>query len=127
MKEPPSSNFFYSLEDLAYDLYKYYGTHIDEFNGDIQPFKSIEKLLKHHLSISLAYPLDISRIEDLKKIKMNPSERIFVDRALSYMKRNNSEFFYLSSLLIETECNPKDLEAIFNLIDRIRRDPTITH
>ena len=35
MKQHPSSNFLFSLEDLAYDLYKYYGEHIDQFNGNI--------------------------------------------------------------------------------------------
>ncbi|MFX1308609.1 MAG: hypothetical protein ACFE8C_02850 [Promethearchaeota archaeon] len=118
MKEPPSSNFFYSLEDLAYDIFKYFGNQFDKFNGDIKPFKPIEKLLKHHLSTSLTYPLEIPQIENLDKIKLSPSERVFVNRARSYMKKNNSRTFYLSYLLLEKECSPKDLEIIFNLIER---------
>jgi len=118
MKEPPSSNFFYSLEDLAYDIYKYYGDHIDEFNGNIKPFKSIEKLLKHHLNISLTYPLKIRKREKLEKVRINPSEREFINKAQSFMKMNNRDTFHLASILDEQKCSPKDLDVIFNLIEK---------
>ncbi len=118
MKQHPSSNFLFSLEDLAYDLYKYYGEHIDQFNGNINPFKSIDKLLKHHLSTSLTYPLKLTKIEELEKVKISPNERALINKAISFMKINNTSSFYLSSLLLERECSPKDLELIFNLIDK---------
>lgn len=118
MKEHPSSNFLFSLEDLAYDLYKYYGGHIDQFNGNLKPFKSIDKLLKHHLSTSLTYPLKLTKIEELEKVKISPNERALINKAISFMKINNKSSFYLSSLLLEKECSPKDLELIINLIDK---------
>ena len=118
MKEHPSSNFLYSLEDLANDIYENYGELIDQFNGNIKPFKSIDKLLKHHLSTSLTYPLKLTKIEKLEKVKISPSERALINKAISFMKINNTTSFYLSSLLLEKECSPKDLELIFNLIDK---------
>ncbi|MFX0003908.1 MAG: hypothetical protein ACFFAA_07155, partial [Promethearchaeota archaeon] len=118
MKEPPSSNFLYSLEDLAYDLYKYYGQLMDTFTGDIKPFKSIEKLLKHHLNTSLTYPMKLAKIEQLEKIRINPTERALINKAISYMKIKNKDSFYMSSLITEKECSPKDLENILDLIDK---------
>ncbi|MFX0037982.1 MAG: hypothetical protein ACFFCY_05515 [Promethearchaeota archaeon] len=118
MKEAPSSNFLYSLEDLAYDLYKYYGPLVDTFTGDIKPFKSIEKLLKHHLSTSLTYPMKLAKIELLEKIRISPSERVLINKAISYMKTKNTDSFYMSSLLPEKECSPKDLESILDLIEK---------
>ncbi len=118
MKEHPSSNFLYSLEDLAYDLYKYYGETIDKFNGDIKPFKSIEKLLKHHLNTTLTYPLKLTKIDKLEKVRINPSERQMINKATSIMKTKNTSSFYLFSLLPDEECSPKDLELVLDLIDK---------
>jgi len=119
MKEPPTSNFFYSLEDLAYDIYKYYGDHIDEFNGDISPFKSIENILKQHLNTTITYPMKLKTIDDsIEKVRISPNERIFINKANSFMKTNNKDQFYLKTLLPEKECNPKDLETILKMIDK---------
>ncbi|MFW9820426.1 MAG: hypothetical protein ACFFE5_12515 [Candidatus Thorarchaeota archaeon] len=118
MKEHPSLNFLYALEDLAYDLYKFYGEMIDQFNGDIKPFKSIEKLLKHHLNTSITYPLKLTELANSDKLRINPTGRTLISKARSIMKKRNSNTFYLTSLLPEKECGPKDLEAILNLIDK---------
>jgi len=118
MKEHPSSNFLFSVEDLTYDLYKNYGQLIDKFTGDIKPFRSIEKLLKTHLNTSLTYPLELVKINELEKIRISPSEKALINKAISYMKKNNTSFFYFTSLLPENECEPKDLENILDLINK---------
>jgi len=119
MKKHPSSNFLYSLEDLAYDLYKSYGNLIDEFNGDISPFKPIEELLKQHINTTITYPMKLKIIDErIEKVKISPNERIFKNKANSFMKTNNTDHFYLKSLLPEKECNPKDLETILKMIDK---------
>jgi len=118
MKEHPSSVFLYSLEDLTYDLYKYYGKLVEEFSGDIKPFKSIEKLLKHHLNTTITYPIILTKIDKLEKVKLSQTERAFVNKAISFMKSNNSEHFFLNSLLPGKECSPKDIEIIINLIEK---------
>jgi len=118
MKEHPSSVFLYSLEDLTYELYKYYGKLIEEFTGDIKPFKSIEKLLKHHLNTTITYPIILTKIDKLDKVKISQTERLYVNKAISFMKSNNSEHFFLSSILPGKECSPKDIEIIINLIEK---------
>ncbi|MCK4479591.1 MAG: hypothetical protein KAV01_03595, partial [Candidatus Lokiarchaeota archaeon] len=118
MKEHPSSVFLYSLEDLTYDLYKYYGKLVEEFSGDLKPFKSIEKLLKHHLNTTITYPIILAKIDNLDKVKISQTERLYVNKAISFMKSNNSEHFFLSSLLPGKECSPKDIEIIINLIEK---------
>jgi hypothetical protein len=94
MRESPSRYFLYSVEELAYDIYKNYGNFIDEFNGDIAPFKGIEELLKRNL---------------------NP---FFVNKAVHLMKTENKDYFYLHSLLPERECSLRDVESFQNLIDK---------
>ncbi|MFX1390034.1 MAG: hypothetical protein ACFE9Z_08235 [Promethearchaeota archaeon] len=118
MKEPPSANFFYALEDLAYDIYKYYGKFVEDFTGDIKPFKSIEKLLRHHLNTTITYPMTLSRIEKLAKVRISPAEREYINKATAFMKRNSIDHFYLTSILHEKECNPKDLEIIYKLQEK---------
>ncbi|MFX1380410.1 MAG: hypothetical protein ACFFA4_15095, partial [Promethearchaeota archaeon] len=118
MKEPPSSNFLYSLEDLAYDIYKDFGNLVDNFVGDIKPFKSIEKLLKIHLNTSLTYPMTLAKIEKLDKIRISPNDRTLINRAINYMKVNKTSYFYMISLLPEKECTPKDIESILDMIER---------
>jgi hypothetical protein len=118
MKESPSSSFFYSIDDLAYDVYKFYGELIDAFNGDIKPFKSLEKLLKHHLNITITYPMRLADIKKLEETRLGASEQVFINKAIYYMKKNNTNHFYLTSLLPKKDCNPKDLEIIFGLQEK---------
>jgi hypothetical protein len=118
MKEPPSKHFFYALDELAYDVYKYYGDLIDEFNGDVKAFKSIEKLLKHHLNTSITYPMKLAKIDKIEKVRIFPSEREYINKATTIMKRNNTDHFYMKTLLKDRECNPKDLETIFKLQEK---------
>ncbi|MFW9783287.1 MAG: hypothetical protein ACFFFB_13475 [Candidatus Heimdallarchaeota archaeon] len=115
MGESPSRFFLYSVEELAYDIYKNYGDMIDNFNGDIKPFKGIEGLLRRHLSIAFIYPLKLAKIEKLAKIRINQHERELIDKAVHYMKSNDKDYFYISSILPEKECSPKDVEAVLSL------------
>jgi len=118
MKERPSRFFLYSIEELAYDIYKNYGNLIDTFNGDVKPFQSIEPLLKQHLNVSFVYPLRIAQIEKLEKIRITQSERVYINKAVSLMKTKNMNHFYIKSLLPGKECSPKDVETILNLLEK---------
>ncbi|MFX1568555.1 MAG: hypothetical protein ACFFCV_09320 [Promethearchaeota archaeon] len=118
MKESPSPNFLYSLDKLAYEIYNNYGDLIENFNGNIKPFYSIEKLLRQYLNISLTYPLKLTKINIANGTKFNAAERMFISKAMSFMKKNKIDYFYLSSLLPEKACSPKDIENILNLIER---------
>jgi len=118
MKESPSRNFLFSLEDLAYDVYKNYGESIDSFNGDVNPFRGIEELLKQHLNISFISPIKIAKIEKLEKVRINQSERLLINKAVILMKTGNKDHFFIRDLIPPKECSPKDIENILNLIDK---------
>ncbi|MFX1530797.1 MAG: hypothetical protein ACFFBC_06765, partial [Promethearchaeota archaeon] len=118
MKETPSRFFLYSLEELAYDIYKNYGDMIDSFDGNVEPFQSIETLLKRHLEATFIYPLKIAPIDKLNKIRISQNERIYVNKAVSLMKTKNMNHFYVRSLLTEKECSPKDVETILDLMEK---------
>ncbi|MFW9895645.1 MAG: hypothetical protein ACFFD7_07565, partial [Candidatus Thorarchaeota archaeon] len=94
MQEAPSRNFLFSLEDLAYDVYKNYGDLIDSFNGDVLPFKGIENLLKQHLNIIFISPLKIAKVEKLSRLRINQNERILINNAVRLMKTENKNFFF---------------------------------
>ncbi|MFX1328320.1 MAG: hypothetical protein ACFE91_09260 [Promethearchaeota archaeon] len=118
MKESPSRNFLYSVEDLAFDIYRQYGKIVDAFNGDVKPFRGIEDLLKQHLNTSFVYPLEIAKIEQIEKIRVSQSERFFINKAVSLMKQNNKDFFFTRELFPENACSPKDIEVIQGLINK---------
>ncbi|MFX1575007.1 MAG: hypothetical protein ACFFB0_19895 [Promethearchaeota archaeon] len=118
MKESPSINFLYSLEDLAYDIYKEYGNFIDNFNGDIKPFKGMEGLLRKHLNISFIYPLKLATKTSSENVKIKQDERAYIDKAVSYMKQTKKKYFYIASIIPENTCSPKDIEHIMDLIEK---------
>jgi hypothetical protein len=118
MQESPSRNFLFSLEDLAYDVYKNYGDRIDSFNGDVNPFIGIKELLKIHLNISFISPLRIAKIEKLAKIRINQNQRIVINNAVNRMKTQNQDYFYIRDIISGKECNPKDIEYILDLMDK---------
>ena len=118
MKESPSRNFLYSIDDLAYDIYKEYGNLVDSFNGDVKPFKGIEELLRKHLNISFIYPLKLATKVGSENIKIKPDERAYINKAVSYMKQTHKKHFYIASLLPEKTCSPKDIEYIMDLIEK---------
>jgi len=118
MKESPSRNFLYSLEDLAYDIYQKYGKLVEDFKGDIKPFKGIEELLRKHLNISFIYPLKLAAKASSEVVKIHQDEREYINKALSFMRQTKNKHFYIGSLLPEKRCSPKDIEYIMDLIDK---------
>ena len=118
MKERPSRFFLYSIEELTYDIYKDFGTMIGSFNGDVKKFQSIETLLKKHLKVAFIYPLKITPIEKLDKMRITQNERVFINKAVSWMKANNQDHFLIKTLLSGKECSPKDVETILKLIEK---------
>jgi hypothetical protein len=118
MKESPSRNFLFSLEDLAYDIYKNYGGSIDSFNGDVNPFRGIERLLKQHLNITFISPLKIAKIERLEKVRISQNDRELINQAVKLMKTENQDHFFIRNLLPTNECSPKEIEVVLKLFDK---------
>ncbi|MFX0041907.1 MAG: hypothetical protein ACFE8L_03245 [Candidatus Hodarchaeota archaeon] len=115
MKENPSKNFLYSIESLAYDIYKNYGNLIDQFSGNLQPFRGIKDLVEKHLNTLFIYPLHIVMP---KKAELNQNEKEMIKKALDFMKQHKFNYFHSIYLLPENVCTPKDYEAIRSLIKK---------
>ncbi|MHA2429908.1 MAG: hypothetical protein ACXACC_02630 [Promethearchaeota archaeon] len=122
MNELPSQKFFDSISSLAFDIELYYSRYLENFKGNIDPFNGIENLLKKHLNISFLYPLKIVKSG---KTKVSPTEKIMIGRALESMKKNKQNYFYITHIMEIKTCDSKDIEAIFNLIDKNTFQPVI--
>jgi len=121
LKENPSPNFKFIMEDLAYDIYKQYGEDIDKFAGILKPFRNMNVLIEKHLNISFLYPLNVKQNP---KIKLSMSEKEMVNKAFAFMKENKFGHFYSLYLMPENTCSPKDYQTIFNLIEKGIFQPT---
>lgn len=121
LKENPSNNFKFIMEDLAYDIYKIYGEEIDKFTGILKPFQNMNELIEKHLNTSFLYPL---KITENPKIKLNMSEKEMVGKARTFMKENKFNYFYSLYLMPANTCTPKDYQIIFNLIEKGIFQPT---
>ncbi len=121
LKENPSANFKFIMEDLAYDIYDQYGEEIDKFTGILKPFHDMSALIEKHLNVSFLYKL---KIVENAKIKLSMSERNMVGKARTFMKENNFTYFYSLFLMPENTSSPKDYQTIFNLIEKGIFQPT---
>ncbi len=121
LKENPSPNFKFIMEDLAYDIYKHYGTEIDNFTGILKPFHNMNILIDKHLNTSFLYPL---KIVENPKIKLNLSEKDMIAKARTFMSENDFNYFYSLYLMPANTCTPKDYQTIFDLIEKGVFQPT---
>ncbi|MFX1357003.1 MAG: hypothetical protein ACFFA8_06925 [Promethearchaeota archaeon] len=121
LKEQPSRNFLYLIEDLAYDIFKTYGNLIDTFSGNIKQFRGIDDLIEKHLTTSFLSPL---KIDLSKHIKLSQAEKEMVDQAMKFMRENNFNYFYSVYLLPENVCTPKDYKTILDLLHKGVFTPT---
>ena len=121
LKENPSANFKFIMEDLAYDIFTQYGEEIDKFTGILKPFQNMKGLINKHLNTSFLSKL---KIVENPKIKLTSAEKEMVAKAKTYMKENNFDHFYSLYLMPANACTPKDYQRFFNLIEKGIFKPT---
>ena len=114
-EENPSKEFMDSIEPLSQDIDKYFGKLLKNFDGETTKFAGIKELLERHLQISLVYPLKVVITDNTK---LNGEEKTLVYQAINFMKKKNSDYFYISYLMSEGNFNPKRAEKILRLIER---------
>ncbi len=115
MKDNPSKNFIYAVDDLAYDIYKNYGEEIDNFRGNVKKYRGIDQLIEKHLGVSFILPLKVMISDDQK---LTIAEKNMVEKALTLMEDHNMDTLYSLYLLPENECSPKDYRTIRSLIEK---------
>ncbi len=115
MKESPSQDFLDSIKTLSYDIDNKYGSQIENFKGNITAFMGIRDLLEQHLQTSLIYPLKIVK----QPVKLKSDEKSMMNKAKSIMKKKNTDYFTVTSLLsIKKGFYAKEAEIILNLIQK---------
>ena len=115
MNDSPSHIFLDSIRALAIDIGEKYDKYLENFKGDIRPFKDLELLIKKNLKTSFLYPLKILKTGTTK---INPLEKEIIQKAEQLIKNNGSQYFYVSKLLKQNKFDIKEIETIFNLIDK---------
>ncbi|MFX0022322.1 MAG: hypothetical protein ACFE9S_08335 [Candidatus Hermodarchaeota archaeon] len=115
MGKNPSKNFLYSVESLAYYIYKYYGKLLDNFDGGLKQFLGISKLIEKILNVSFIAPLKITMN---KNVKLSLNEKEMVNKASKFMRGQDFDYFHSIYLLPENNCSPKDYEIILKLIKK---------
>jgi len=122
MKELPSQHFYNSINALSYEIEEKYGTLLEEFSGELQPFREIEVLIKKHLGTAFLYPL---KLVGTGEAIITTNEKEMINRALFLMKTNKKKYCYTTQLMREKGFNSKDIETIFSLIDKKIFQPMI--
>ncbi|MGB5910088.1 MAG: hypothetical protein WBH31_02725, partial [Promethearchaeia archaeon] len=90
--DTPSQDFIYSVESLAYEIYKKYGDQIENFRGGLKQFSGIKELIEKHLNVSLIYPQK-GKVPD--NVRLNFTEREMVEQAKKFIKdRDDSDMDY---------------------------------
>ena len=115
MKELPTEPFYESISALSLEIEEKYGTFLKSFNGDVEPFKNMEELIKKHLGTAFLYPLKVVMTD---KTKISTHEKSIINKALNLMKINKTKYCFTTQLIQDKGYNSKDIETIFSLIDR---------
>ena len=115
MKELPSESFYDSISTLSLEIEEKYGSYLETFKGDLEPFKTIEVLIKKHLGTTFLYPL---KIVETAKAKISTNERTLIDEAQNLMKKNKTKYCFTTQLMQDKGYKSKEIETIFSLIDK---------
>jgi len=115
MKELPSGSFYDSISALSLEIEDKYGSYLEKFKGDLEPFKTIEELVKKNLGTSFLYPL---KVVETAKAKISTNERSMINKALNLMKKNKVKYCFTTQLMQGNGYKSKDIEIIFSLIDK---------
>ena len=115
MKDLPSKSFYDSISALSLEIEEKYGSYLETFEGELEPFKTIEELIKKHLGTVLLYPL---KVVGTSKAKISTNERTMIDKALILIKKKKTKYCFTKQLIQDKGYNSKDIEIIFSLIDK---------
>ncbi|NVM17972.1 MAG: hypothetical protein HWN80_09665 [Candidatus Lokiarchaeota archaeon] len=113
MKDLPSPQFYEIIDDLSLEIEEKYGIYLKEFKGNLQPFEGIESLLRTHMGTTFLYPL---KLTGTGKMKIAPTEKSLINKAITIMKKNRLDYFYVTQLIREITFDSKEIEALYSLI-----------
>ncbi|MHA1274410.1 MAG: hypothetical protein ACTSQS_13385 [Promethearchaeota archaeon] len=91
----PSEQLKESLWAFTNEFEKEFWPYLENFSGDIQPFRAAEDMIKIYFNTDLMYPLQLARHWEV--LKLDPLERALCEVAKEMQKER--KFFFVSSLL----------------------------
>jgi hypothetical protein len=65
------------------------------------------------MGTSFLYPL---KLTGTGKIKIAPTEKSLINKAIAIMKKNRIDYFYVTQLIREITFDSKEIEALYSLI-----------
>ncbi len=113
MKDLPSQQFYEVINDLSLEIEEKYGSYLKNFKGNLQPFEGIESLLRRHMGTTFLYPL---KLTGTGKMKIAPTEKTLINKAIAIMKKSRIDYFYVTQLIREITFDSKEIEALYSLI-----------
>ncbi|TXT64812.1 MAG: hypothetical protein BAJALOKI3v1_160013 [Promethearchaeota archaeon] len=123
MKEIPSIDFLDSVKDLSYELKEKFEKYISNFNGNIKPFKYIDRLIVKHLNGELLYPLKLDRAENSN---ITTEERALISKISGLLKTKNTDYIYFKDIVEEKACSPEEVLLINSLIQKGILNPILS-
>jgi len=115
MREMPSSSFFEEVRKLSYEIDEKFGRFIEDFKGDVRPFKYVEGLLKKYLFTTFLYPL---KIVQRPNVKITNVEKIVINKTSQIMNKYRLDHFFTTYLFEERVYDPREYEIIYSLINK---------
>ncbi|TFG00643.1 MAG: hypothetical protein EU542_07880 [Promethearchaeota archaeon] len=115
MKDMPSNEFLNSIKDLSYELKEKFGKYLEDFNGDIRPFKYVDRLIIKHLNGELLNPLKISEVNESK---LSQAEKNLISKIRKLQKINEADYVLFRELVQERSCDPEEILLINKLIEK---------
>jgi hypothetical protein len=122
MKETPSNEFLETLRLTTIETDEKFGRFLENFDGDLEPFKYVERLLMQRLKTSFLYPL---KMLEMPNIKLNTLEKDLIMRVKKYLKSTTSTRFSVLDFIDKDAINPLEVKVFIDLIEKRIFQPII--
>ena len=115
IKETPSNEFLDALRLITIEMDERFGRFLINFDGDLGPFKYVERLFIQKLETGILYPL---RISENPKVKLSSSEKDLIKNVKKYLLSSNSDKFMISSFIDKDNIDSVDVKLFSELVEK---------
>ncbi|MFX1355582.1 MAG: hypothetical protein ACFFGP_16630, partial [Promethearchaeota archaeon] len=115
MKETPSNEFLEALRLTTIETDEKFGRFLEGFDGDLRPFKYVERLLMQRLKTSFLYQL---KIVEMPNIKLNTLEKDLIMRVKKHLKSTTSTHFTVLDFIDKDAINPLEVKLFIDLMEK---------
>jgi hypothetical protein len=115
MKETPSNEFLENLKYTTIETDEKFGRFLEDFKGDVRPFKYVERLLIQRLETSFLYPL---KVDEVPKTKLSSYEKDLLKRVKNHLETQDVHSFKIAYFIDKETPNPLDVKLFSDLIKK---------